>query len=369
MDAPHQQLLAEETQDFGDWRELAGGFDNILAKASALPERRSTAIRPSADWNLADALCEDISAQSYEALLREALDDCGDYRQLVVEVDNIFHRGLDLEFPPKLSSTLCPSLFSKAGISRLLDWLIAPLRNRAAGGAFATLLLVAVLTPDIYQLSRQTPEREHSLAPLLDFPPSTSFEPVIPDWPVSRPIRPPIMHPETSNGADARTAAEASDEVLRRRSTNLSGDGEMSRPNAEQPRASVAISPPPQDLVGPTLKQHTAEAGSTAGDWAEMTTPRAPLTSFQAFQSGTRALRAGDTKAGLSALEYAAANGQPMAAWRLGRMYADGDGVKQSDLAPSNISAALPTPMRTRCRARRRRALSPTPSLGSATII
>ena len=60
--------------------------------------------------------------------------------------------------------------------------------------------------------------------------------------------------------------------------------------------------------------------------------PEAPLTSFQAFQSGTRALRAGDTKAGLSALEYAAANGQPMAAWKLGRMYADGDGVKQSDL-------------------------------------
>jgi hypothetical protein len=56
------------------------------------------------------------------------------------------------------------------------------------------------------------------------------------------------------------------------------------------------------------------------------------LTSFQALQSGTRALRAGDTQAGVSALEYAAANGQPMAAWKLGRMYADGDGVKRDDL-------------------------------------
>jgi TPR repeat protein len=56
------------------------------------------------------------------------------------------------------------------------------------------------------------------------------------------------------------------------------------------------------------------------------------LNSFQAFQSGTRALRAGDTQAGLNALEYAAANGQPMAAWKLGRMYADGDGVKRDDL-------------------------------------
>jgi len=57
-----------------------------------------------------------------------------------------------------------------------------------------------------------------------------------------------------------------------------------------------------------------------------------PLTSFQAFQSGTRALRAGDTKAALSALEYAATNGHPIAAWKLGRMYADGDGVKHDDL-------------------------------------
>jgi uncharacterized protein len=56
------------------------------------------------------------------------------------------------------------------------------------------------------------------------------------------------------------------------------------------------------------------------------------LSSFQAFESGRRALLAGDTKAGLRALEYAAVNGLPMAAWKLGRMYADGDGVTQSDL-------------------------------------
>lgn len=60
--------------------------------------------------------------------------------------------------------------------------------------------------------------------------------------------------------------------------------------------------------------------------------PPTGLTSFEAFQTGTRALRAGDTKAGLTALEYAAANGYAIAAWKLGRMYADGDGVKQNDL-------------------------------------
>jgi hypothetical protein len=75
-------------------------------------------------------------------------------------------------------------------------------------------------------------------------------------------------------------------------------------------------------------------AGATAGiDGGALRAPsQAPLSSFQAFQSGARALRAGDTKAGLSALEYAAANGHPAATWKLGRMYADGDGVERSDL-------------------------------------
>ena len=56
VDAPHQQLLAEETEDFGDWRELVVRFDNIQAEASALPARRSTVTRKSADWNLGKAL-------------------------------------------------------------------------------------------------------------------------------------------------------------------------------------------------------------------------------------------------------------------------------------------------------------------------
>ena len=74
-----------------------------------------------------------------------------------------------------------------------------------------------------------------------------------------------------------------------------------------------------------------AGAAVSAGIGA-LAVPEAPLNSFQAFQSGTRALLAGDTKTGLSALEYAAANGQPRAAWKLGRMYADGDGVQRNDL-------------------------------------
>jgi hypothetical protein len=53
---------------------------------------------------------------------------------------------------------------------------------------------------------------------------------------------------------------------------------------------------------------------------------------MDAFRSGTQALRAGDTSRGVMALEYAAANGHPVAQWKLGRMYADGDGVRRNDL-------------------------------------
>ncbi len=56
------------------------------------------------------------------------------------------------------------------------------------------------------------------------------------------------------------------------------------------------------------------------------------LTPVEAFRSGAQALRAGDTQSGLTSLEYAAANGHPIAQWKLGRMYADGDGVKQDDI-------------------------------------
>ncbi len=56
------------------------------------------------------------------------------------------------------------------------------------------------------------------------------------------------------------------------------------------------------------------------------------LTPVQAFRTGTRALRAGNTERGVASLEHAAEGGHPIAQWKLGRMYAEGDGVKQDDL-------------------------------------
>jgi TPR repeat protein len=55
------------------------------------------------------------------------------------------------------------------------------------------------------------------------------------------------------------------------------------------------------------------------------------LNAIDAFRSGHQALAAGDVKAGVAALEYAASRGHVVAQWKLGRMYADGTQVKRDD--------------------------------------
>ncbi len=52
----------------------------------------------------------------------------------------------------------------------------------------------------------------------------------------------------------------------------------------------------------------------------------------EALRNGARQYYAGDKAGALNSLRYAAENGQPMAAWKLGKMYATGDGVQEDDL-------------------------------------
>ena len=62
-------------------------------------------------------------------------------------------------------------------------------------------------------------------------------------------------------------------------------------------------------------------------------TPALPLfkNPSQAFRQGMDGYRSGNFKTSVEAFEYAAANGNPLARWKLGRMYAVGDGVPQDD--------------------------------------
>ena len=57
----------------------------------------------------------------------------------------------------------------------------------------------------------------------------------------------------------------------------------------------------------------------------------ANLTPSEAFRNGYAAYKKGDTATALEALGFAADKGHPAAMWKLGRMYATGDGVREDD--------------------------------------
>ncbi len=56
---------------------------------------------------------------------------------------------------------------------------------------------------------------------------------------------------------------------------------------------------------------------------------RSPI---QAFREGAAALKTGNGTEAVRSLQYAADQGHLASAWKLGRMYADGDGVRKNDL-------------------------------------
>ena len=51
----------------------------------------------------------------------------------------------------------------------------------------------------------------------------------------------------------------------------------------------------------------------------------------QALQAGIESLRSGNTRNSVEALTYAAQGGETLARWKLGKMYASGDGVAADD--------------------------------------
>lgn len=60
--------------------------------------------------------------------------------------------------------------------------------------------------------------------------------------------------------------------------------------------------------------------------------PKHFVSGQQALRVGLDDLKAGDMESSVAALTYAAANGQSLARWKLGEMYAVGDGVPRDDL-------------------------------------
>jgi hypothetical protein len=72
------------------------------------------------------------------------------------------------------------------------------------------------------------------------------------------------------------------------------------------------------------------------------TTPNTALLSpSDGLRNTNRSVDGGDKAKALTALEYAADQGQPAAQWKLGRMYADGDGVPQDALRAFNYFSEI----------------------------
>ncbi len=93
---------------------------------------------------------------------------------------------------------------------------------------------------------------------------------------------------------------------------------------------------PKPNAAGPSTPQMNSLGNATplvAVPVSPMVPPRSlgPSTPFEAFRSGTQALRQGRTDQAVLELEYAAEQGIPGALWKLGRMNADGDGVPMNE--------------------------------------
>jgi exopolysaccharide production negative regulator len=107
----------------------------------------------------------------------------------------------------------------------------------------------------------------------------------------------------------------------------------VTRPIPVPPAATPALALPAVP-VDPTPRLGPADPPLDAPNvpsYAPSNPPMAPVTPFEAFRSGAQMLRHGDKEKALRALQYAAEQGVVAAQWKLGRMYAEGDGVEQSD--------------------------------------
>ena len=115
---------------------------------------------------------------------------------------------------------------------------------------------------------------------------------------------------------------------------------DVPRPPAPIPRTTAPV---PAPMPNAALPRPTAPVPSLAAPAAPpldravppptaFAAPTAPITPFEAFRSGARALQAGQKEKALVSLEYAADQGVVAAQWKLGRMYAEGQGVERSDI-------------------------------------
>lgn len=97
------------------------------------------------------------------------------------------------------------------------------------------------------------------------------------------------------------------------------------------PAGAATRSVPDALLIAPFAGSRALAASTSGGG-----NPSRPVVRFRserdAFRTGIRDYNSGDKAGAVQALEYAATRGHSPAQWKLGRMYAEGDGVPHDDL-------------------------------------
>jgi hypothetical protein len=100
-----------------------------------------------------------------------------------------------------------------------------------------------------------------------------------------------------------------------------------------EPTRSLDGTPSPNPVTSPSGQPlASALPGGTKGAASGLKTAIVPTSPGDAFRSATEALRSGESAKAVTSLQYAAEHGHGFALWKLGRMYADGDGVKRDDI-------------------------------------
>ncbi len=97
---------------------------------------------------------------------------------------------------------------------------------------------------------------------------------------------------------------------------------------AQDARIETRALPPVSSAPAGSLANPLAAPGLSAS-----TVPLVPFSSVKdALRAGVRDYKAGDKASAITALQFAAGQGHLAAQWKLGKMYADGDGVPADDL-------------------------------------
>ena len=115
------------------------------------------------------------------------------------------------------------------------------------------------------------------------------------------------------------------------------GSGLMAAPAMafDGTKSEDALSAPVSAPLAPLVKapEHSDDAPLRPPvDVPSVPRTSAPANATEAFRSGAQWLKLGEKQKAVVSLEYAAENGHAVAQWKLGRMYAEGDGVTHDDL-------------------------------------